>query len=704
MEESINVFYSYARADEYLQDQLEEHLAPLQQQGLITIWHDRKIDVGADWARETHFHFENAHIILLLVSPSFLSSNYTEMMRAIERGESGPTRIMPIILRPVDWKNTPLGKLQPLPTDGRPVTVWDNRNKAFTDVAQGIRRAVDEIRSQNGSTHQSMEADEASKRMGQLFSTRINQAAPREQELTRRPTPRLFRRPMLLSIVGLFILVLLILGLLFTEARVLFPPLNSGIRAYHPLNSKDRNEMIGLSDGTFAFDTQRPGGALVNQGAERLSTGDTTGAYDKWHQAFDSDPRDAEALIYLEDLKVLASGDPYITLVIGTILNGSGAAIGVGRDDLQGAYIAQANANNQSSLGSHMQVRLLIANTGSSTDNANVVARQIVQAARIDKTIVGVMGWPYSSRTLAVISTLAHANLPMVSQTASSDDLTGYSYFFRVCATDSQQGSSGANYAFDTLKSRRVALFVGKDYHHHDNPYTTSLASAFSKQYKSKGGQIVATESYTADNTTDDADPNLPADLVDALKSRPDLIYFAGYSSDVSSILPHLPTQGPFANIQVMGGDGLYELNGYSNAKVPTPRLHFTAFASPDEWSYLRHPNPPFFSEYANQFSNNQHQSYGYNIANDDNILSFDATNTLLSTSHDLISRGKTTFTGSDLRQALSQIDMAHSIQGVSGAIAFGPDGNSVNKAVVVLSTDSEGHILLEKVNGSFFL
>lgn len=719
MEESINVFYSYARSDEHLQRQLEKHLAPLQKQGLITTWYEGKSSAGAEREKEINSHLAAAQIILLLVSSSYLESSYLydiEMTRALERYKTGTARIIPIILRPVDWKNTPFGKLQPLPIDERPITRWHNIDEAFTNVAQGIRKAVDEIRAQNGNTHTVMESDEASKRMGQIFSSRIahiNQA-PHEQALTHMAPMHLLRR-----LTPLFILGLLLAGaaapnpflhsLKHSSSGVVAIPstltFNHGIGAYHPSKSKNSKEMIGLSDGTSAFDTQRPGGALVNQGAILLKAGDNFGAEDKWHQALDSDPGDAEALIYLEDQGVLDSGNPYITLIVGTILNGSSAAIGVGRDDLQGAYMAQAKANKQFSLGGYIQVRLLIANVGSSTDNAESVARQIVQAAQADKTIVGVMGWPYSSRTLAVVRTLAHAHLPIVSQTASSDDLTrlSSSYFFRVCATDSQQGSVGADYAFNALKARRVALFVGNDEQHHENPYTRSLAAAFSKSYQSKGGRIVVTETYNA-GSVKNADPNLPAYLTDALKSRPDLIYFAGYSSDVALILPYLPTQGPFANIQVMGGDGLYELNGYFNAKISIHRLHFTAFASPDEWSYLQRPNPSFFEDYASQFPNIQYQSYGYNIPDDDNILSFDAINTLLSASHNLISRGKTTFTGSDLQQALSQIDAAHSIQGISGAIAFGRNGDPINKAVVVLSVDSDGRILLESVHGSFFL
>jgi hypothetical protein len=45
----------------------------------------------------------------------------------------------------VDWKGAPFGKLQALPTDGKPVTSWKIRDEAFADVARGIRNAIGQL-------------------------------------------------------------------------------------------------------------------------------------------------------------------------------------------------------------------------------------------------------------------------------------------------------------------------------------------------------------------------------------------------------------------------------------------------------------------------------------------------------------------------------------------------------------------------------
>ncbi len=144
----IEVFYSYSHKDEKLRDKLETHLASLKNQGMITGWHDRKIEAGQEWEGKIDEHLETARVILLLVSADFLASRYcydVEVAWAIERHEAGTARVIPIILKPCDWQGAPFSQLQALPKDGKPVTTWTNRDQAFTDIALGIKAAVAHI-------------------------------------------------------------------------------------------------------------------------------------------------------------------------------------------------------------------------------------------------------------------------------------------------------------------------------------------------------------------------------------------------------------------------------------------------------------------------------------------------------------------------------------------------------------------------------
>jgi HEAT repeat protein len=150
----MKLFFSYAHKDEPLRDELAKHLSLLKRQNIITDWHDRNITAGTDWAQAIDHNLNTADIILLLISSDFLASDYCydkEMTRALERHDKSTARVIPIILRPCDWHSAPFGKLQALPKDAKPVTEWDNQDKAFTNIAQGIRKAVAELQQRKSS-------------------------------------------------------------------------------------------------------------------------------------------------------------------------------------------------------------------------------------------------------------------------------------------------------------------------------------------------------------------------------------------------------------------------------------------------------------------------------------------------------------------------------------------------------------------------
>jgi hypothetical protein len=139
---------------------LAKHLKLLVRQGVITAWYDRNITAGEEWKDEIDNHLESANIILLLVSSDFLASDYCydiELKRALERHESNQARVIPVILRSVDWQLSPFGKLAALPKDGKAITSWQNEDEAFTDVVKGLRRVIDNLQ---GPTADSLPATE----------------------------------------------------------------------------------------------------------------------------------------------------------------------------------------------------------------------------------------------------------------------------------------------------------------------------------------------------------------------------------------------------------------------------------------------------------------------------------------------------------------------------------------------------------------
>jgi hypothetical protein len=144
-EQEIELFYCYARKDKALRDKLENHLGLLRRQYHLINWHDRVILPGEEWEHTIDNHLNTAHLVLLLVSPDFMNSEYCygkEMQRALERHDEGTCRVIPIILRPTYLEVAPFGKLEILPTDTRPITRWPNRDEAFKDVVREISHVL----------------------------------------------------------------------------------------------------------------------------------------------------------------------------------------------------------------------------------------------------------------------------------------------------------------------------------------------------------------------------------------------------------------------------------------------------------------------------------------------------------------------------------------------------------------------------------
>jgi hypothetical protein len=124
---------------------LDKHLTMLKRSGRIDRWYDRRIGPGSEFEREIDTNLHEAQLVLLLVTPDFLASDYCygkEVERAMQMHESGAARVIPVILRPVDWKDAPFSKLLALPKDGKPVTRWSNRDSAFLNITEGIRSVL----------------------------------------------------------------------------------------------------------------------------------------------------------------------------------------------------------------------------------------------------------------------------------------------------------------------------------------------------------------------------------------------------------------------------------------------------------------------------------------------------------------------------------------------------------------------------------
>lgn len=144
---AIRVLFIYSREDKNLCDGLAKHVRTLAKNSNtpLTLWYDQYIQPGQDWEREFNRHLEEADIVLPLMSAYFFDSSQCQenVETALKKSHEDGIRIIPVILRPVIWKDSQLGHLQALPTNSQPVN--DPRwglDAAFHNVSQGLQKTV----------------------------------------------------------------------------------------------------------------------------------------------------------------------------------------------------------------------------------------------------------------------------------------------------------------------------------------------------------------------------------------------------------------------------------------------------------------------------------------------------------------------------------------------------------------------------------
>ena len=123
---------------------LGKHLAPVEREKDIRIWHTGKTIPGANPAIEVRKRIKAAQLTLLLVSQDFLASD--EIWGLLKDTLSQRPRILiPIIVRPCDWENSPISNLQPLPRNRTPISTWSNRDLGFLEVTREVREMLSHL-------------------------------------------------------------------------------------------------------------------------------------------------------------------------------------------------------------------------------------------------------------------------------------------------------------------------------------------------------------------------------------------------------------------------------------------------------------------------------------------------------------------------------------------------------------------------------
>ncbi len=149
-QKQIEIFISYSHEDENKISSFEKYFEPIKNTYNVCLWRDTEILAGSTFQKIIEEKLTNPDIILLFVSDNFLSSQACkdEMKVAFELKENGVI-VIPIILSTCLWKVTELKDLLAVPTDGKPVSDFDNENKAWEDIYQSIKKHIEYVQKFN---------------------------------------------------------------------------------------------------------------------------------------------------------------------------------------------------------------------------------------------------------------------------------------------------------------------------------------------------------------------------------------------------------------------------------------------------------------------------------------------------------------------------------------------------------------------------
>lgn len=144
----LEVFWSYAHADELLRDELARQLDSSSPKLDVVHFHDRRIEPRDEPRAAIARHLNAASLILLLISADYLASDeldVRELNPAMARHRSGDALVLPIILSPCDWRDSAFSALVVLPQDGVPVVSWPDRKLALRAVAERISKTLQDL-------------------------------------------------------------------------------------------------------------------------------------------------------------------------------------------------------------------------------------------------------------------------------------------------------------------------------------------------------------------------------------------------------------------------------------------------------------------------------------------------------------------------------------------------------------------------------
>ena len=226
-----------------------------------------------------------------------------------------------------------------------------------------------------------------------------------------------------------------------------------------------------------------------------------------------------------------------VKIGMGAPMTGDNAQFGV--DISQGAKIAVQDGGDIDGF----KFELVAQDDGGTGEGGAAVANKLVS----DPTVVAIEGHIFSGATAAAIPIYEKAGLPMMSPSATNPDLTkgGSKVFNRVAFTDAAQGKFAAEYIYNTLGKKNIAVM------HDGQTYGKGLADVVAARFKELGGTVVDEVSITPGET------DYTAPLSSVAAKKPEVLYYGGYVQE-AVVLVNQMAQSGLTGVTFYGCDGTY--------------------------------------------------------------------------------------------------------------------------------------------------
>ena len=272
------------------------------------------------------------------------------------------------------------------------------------------------------------------------------------------------------------------------------------------------------------------------------------------------------------------------------------------RHELEGAYVAQRNANASPEYGGDRPlVRLVVANIGDGGKYAGSIVERI-RTYPAEERLVAVLGFGQSLEPIEEAINLLGRQaadclpddptcgaFPVITSLITADGFAGLStdqrapHVVRVVPTNADQARAAVAALAETRGTYRVVVVQDIN---PDDDYAETLGRQFTDAAGSAGATVLRPEEY--DSTVEETIPQRMFGIARQLCDlRPDVVYFAGRAAHLRNLVdtaraPESGCQDADDRIEVWTGDDAVNLPGSLPSNIT---VTYTALAHPGVWT-----------------------------------------------------------------------------------------------------------------------